>query len=266
MNGNDENVIENIAENVGTLTEENSGKEEQITQQEKTYTQKEFNEKLDEVIGKKLARREAKIRKEYENKYGDLENVLKAGTGKKDVSEMADAFREYYGNKGIKIPGRSEYSERDIEVLARAEAEDIIRSGDDEVIEEVNRLAGLGVENMSQRDKTLFKALAEHRQNVERKREFSKLGVAEDLYNSESFKEFASKFKSDTSASEIYEIYNKMQPKNEMRTMGSMKTDTSSDAGVKEFYSYEEASKFSKKDLDDNPKLYEAIVKSMPKW
>ena len=43
---------------------ETSENVEQTTEQTpKTYTEAEFNAKLDEVIGKKIARKEAKIRK-----------------------------------------------------------------------------------------------------------------------------------------------------------------------------------------------------------
>ena len=48
--------------------------------------------------------------------------------------------------------------------------------------------------------------------------------------------------------------------------MGSMKNSESGDNGVKEFYSVEEARKFSKKELDANPALFKAIEKSMLKW
>ena len=48
--------------------------------------------------------------------------------------------------------------------------------------------------------------------------------------------------------------------------MGSMKNNTADNNAVKDFYSYEEASKFTKKDFDKNPALHEAVKKSMPKW
>ena len=112
---NNENLVTEIEE--VEVTE----KMEQTTEETpKTYTEAEFNAKLDEVLGKKIARKEAKIRKEYERKYGDLENVLKAGTGKDSVEEMTDTFTKFYESKGIKIQKPSDYSTRDIEVLAKA--------------------------------------------------------------------------------------------------------------------------------------------------
>lgn len=259
MNEN-ENLVLDDTENVETVTTEESTGEVQVPV--KTYTQEE----VDDIVGKRLARNTAKIRKEYSKKYGDLENVLKAGTGKDNVVELTDTFRSFYEQKGIHIPSEPTYSGRDIEVLAKAEATDIINAGFEEVVEEVDRLAELGIENMSAREKQVFKELAEYRQRTERTNELSKIGVTEDVYNSKEFTEFASKFGSNTTITEIYEIYNKMQPKKEVRTMGSLKNTTQTDTGVKDFYTRDEALKFTKKDFDNNPELFKAVEKSMLKW
>ena len=246
---------------------ETSENVEQTTEQTpKTYTEAEFNAKLDEVLGKKIARREAKIRKEYERKYGDLEEVLKAGTGKETVEEMTGTFRQFYQGKGIKLPEKPNYTAQDIEVLAKAEAADIIRSGYDEVVEEVDRLAEIGVANMTAREKAVFKTLAEHRQQAERSKELSEIGVTEDVYNSKEFTDFASKFNPTIPVKDVFEIYRKTQPKKEIKTMGSMKNNTSADTGVKDFYTVEEARQFTKADFDKNPALFKAVENSMLKW
>ncbi len=233
----------------------------------KTYTEEEFNAKLNEVLGKKLARREAKVRREYQKRYGDLEDVLRAGTGKETIEDMTSSFREYYESKGVKIPEKAKYSARDIEVLAKAEADEIISSGMDDVVEEVERLAKIGTENMTARDKAVFRSLAEYRQNAEKGQALARLGVPEKVYTSLEFAAFAAKFNPDTPVTEVYELYNmKSKPKKEVRTMGSMKNTASSDNGVKDFYTRDEALKFTKKDFDDNPALFEAVTKSMRKW
>ena len=255
MNENENLVAEQVTENVENTTEETA----------KTYTEAEFNAKLDEVLGKKLARREAKIRKEYDRKYGNLEEVLRAGTGKESVEEMTDTFTEFYKGKGITIPEKPRYSDKDMEVLAQSDAAEIISAGYDEVVEEVDRLAELGAENMSAREKAYFKVLAEHRQKAERQNELAKIGVTDDEYNSREFQEFMSKFNPKTPISEIHAIYNKTQPKKEIKPMGSMKNSTT-EAAVKDFYTRDEALKFTKSDFDNNPELYKAVQKSMLKW
>lgn len=249
-------VTEEVAENVETTTE----------QTPKTYTEAEFNAKLDEVLGKKIARREAKIRKEYDREYGELVETLKVGTGKQSVSEINDAFKEFYASRGIKMPDKPQYSERDIEVLARADADEIIHMGYEDVVEEVDRLTELGVANMTAKEKAVFKILAEHRNATERSRELTEIGVTEDEYNSTEFKDFQSKFASSTPIKDIYDIYKKTQPKKEFKTMGSVKNSTSEDGTVKDFYTRDEALRFTKKDFDNNPALYKAVEASMLKW
>ena len=262
MNENENLELLN-SENVEQTTEQTT---EQVTQPEKLYTEEDFNKKLDEVLSKKIARNTAKIRKEYEKKYGELETVLKAGTGKEDVGEMTNTFRQFYEQKGIQIPKEPTYSARDIEALAKADASDIINAGLEDVIEEVDRLADIGLNNMTEREKAVFRQLAEYRQTAERGKELAKLGVTEDVYNSKDFKDFAGKFSPNASITEIYEIYNKMKPRKEVRTAGSMTSTNMPDNGVKDFYSYEEAIKFTKADFDKNPELYKAVEKSMSKW
>lgn len=249
-------VTEQVTENVEQTTEESP----------KTYTEAEFNAKLDEVLGKKIARREAKIRREYERKYGNLEEVLKTGTGEEDVDKIADSFKDFYAKKGIKFPDKPRYNEREIEVLAKAEAEDIIRAGYDEVVEEVNRLADIGVANMTAKEKAMFRTLAEHRQSTDRAKELKSIGVTEDVFNSKDFKDFSAKFAANTPVKDIYDIYAKTQPKKDIKPMGSMKNSNSADSGVKDFYTPEEARRFSKKDYDNNPALFKAVENSMLKW
>jgi hypothetical protein len=256
MNENENLVTEQVAENVEQTTEETP----------KTYTEAEFNAKLDEVLGKKLARREAKIRKEYDRKYGNLEEVLKAGTGKESVDEITDTFTKFYEGKGVVIPKKPNYSEKDIETLARAEANEVIHSGYDDVVEEVDRLTELGVENMTAREKMYFKVLAEHRQNTERQNELARIGVTEEVYNSREFQEFASDYKSNTPIEKIWNNFQKTQPKKDIKPMGSMKNSTSEDGTVKDFYTRDEALKFTKSDFDKNPALYKAVQASMLKW
>ena len=253
MENNENLVTEEVAENVEQTTEETPAK---------TYTQEE----VDAIVGKKKARWEAKMRKENERTYGGLIETLKAGTGKESVEELNDTFTKFYESKGVKIKKTPDYTEKDLEVLARAEADEIIRLGDDEVVEEVDRLTELGAANMTAREKAVFKVLAEHRQNAERNKELAEIGITEDVYNSKEFKDFAGKFNPNTPIADIYDIYNKTLPKKEFKTMGSMKNSTSEDGTVKDFYTRDEALQFTKKDFDKNPALYKAVEASMLKW
>ena len=226
---NNENLVLEGTENVEQTTE-------QTQQPVKTYTQEEVNE----IVGKAKARARAKAEKEINSKYEPLIATLEEGSGYKGVEDLNKAFTEHYTAKGrIKKDPIPNYSTSDIETLARADAEDIINNGGyEEVVEEVDRLTKKGVENMTAREKAMFKVLAEHRQNAERGQELSKIGVTEDVYNSQEFKDFQSMFKEDTPITKVYEQYQKTQPKKQIQTMGSMKNSTADNGAVKDFYSY----------------------------
>lgn len=252
MENNENFVAEQVTENVEQTTE----------QTPKMFTQDEVND----IVGKAKARTKAKIEKDYQRKYGGLEEVLRAGTGKESVEELTDTFQKFYASKGVKMPQKPNYSAKDIETLAKADAAEFINAGFEDVVEETDRLADIGVENMTAREKALFKVLAEHRQKAEKGRELSQLGVTEDVYSSKEFQDFAGKFNPNTPMKDIYDIYSKMNPKKEYKTMGSMKNNNSADSGVKEFYTPEEARKFTKKDFDKNPELFKAVENSMLKW
>lgn len=262
-----ENVVLEGTENVAPSTENTEVQVEQIADESaKVYTEAEFNERLAKAIEKKMARREAKIHKEYQKKYGDLENVLKAGTGKDNVEEITGTFKEFYESNGVRIPKQPQYNSNDIEVLARADADEIINSGMDDVIEELDRLTELGVTKMSAREKAMFKQLADYHKTTTQIQDLEKIGVTKEVYTSKEFKDFASKFSTSTPITEIFNIYNKMQPQKPIQTAGSMKSTQQEDNGVKDFYTVEEARAISRKELDKNPKLYEAVVRSMQKW
>lgn len=249
--GEDESVKSTDVENIEEVVEE---------PQEPTFTK----EQVDEMVAKKIARKEAKIRREYEKKYGRAETVLKAGLQKDNFEDAVTELENYYKEEGVQIP-TTQYSERDTEILAKAEAEEIIDSGYDDLVEEVDRLAGIGVENMSKRDRIIFQRLAEERKKVEEERELKSLGIGKDT-DTNDFKEFSKKLNPSLSMKDKYEMYLKFKPTPKVETIGSMKNTKEKDSGVKDFYTRDEALKFTKSDFDKNPELYKAVEKSMLKW
>lgn len=255
------NLVTDVTENVEVTTEETQGQVTEIVKEpEKLYSEADLNNKINELLPKKLARREAKIRKEYESKYGRVENVLKSGLGVESIEEATSQLADFYTKKGIKIPETPTYSDRDMQVLAKAEADEIIASGFDEVVEEVDRLAELGVENMTTRDREVFKKLAEYRQVTERQKELSKIGVKEDFLENKEFKDFASKFNANTPIKDIYDLYVKTQPKQKFEQVGSMKNAQADK--TKDYYSPEEIQRMTLDDLND-PDVWNAVRKSM---
>ena len=185
-------------------------------------------EQVDEMIAKKLARKEAKIRKEYDKKYGRLEDVLKAGTGVESVEEMTDTFADFYTKKGIQIPSTPQYSQRDLEYLAERDANEIIESGYDEIKDELNRLSDIGFDNMTPSDKHIFLKLKQEADRITNENELRSIGVTE---LPDGFNEFAEKLNPSLSLKEKYEMYTKLNPKKKGEPMGSMKGNTVKDSG-----------------------------------
>lgn len=236
-----------------------------------SYTQEELNQKVDELVARKIARKESKIRREYEEKYApykEAERVLNAGLGTSSISEATSNLRKFYEEKGLEIPEDQSagYSNDDLKVLADNEAQKIIDYGLDEVIEEVDRMAGKGAENMTPRERLIFANLAGYRKSEEEKRELAKIGVSEKTLEDKEFTDFAEKLDPSLSIKEKWELFNKYRPQKEIKTIGSMKSSGGADTGVKDFYTREEALKFTKEDFDKNPELYKAVDNSMKHW
>lgn len=273
-------LVTDVTENVEELaTEElvDGVKVEESTEQtevEKTeeqpkgkfYTDDEFNE----IVRKKLGRQKDKLQRDFQKDYGadlELANVVKQGIGVEDTIEAVKKMSGFYTENGVEIkPYQHSYSKRDEEILANAEAEDIISSGFDEVVEEVERLAKVGVENMTPREKLVFSRLAQERKAQESIKELASIGVGKEALNDKEFNEFAKKLNPDLSIKEQYEMYSKFKPKPKVEPMGSMKGITETSNEVKDFYTPEEASKFTRADFRKNPKLLDAVEKSMLEW
>ena len=255
-----QNTNEKITENVEVVTTEETAEQVTAPAEELVYTKSQFHDAVNEAAGKRAARKEAKVRKEYESKYGGLFDVLKAGTGFETVEEMTAAFKEHYEGKGVTFSSKPELSDREIAVLANADADEIIQSGWDEVIEEAERLRAKGVDKMSARERTILVKLAEHIDAAEEQKAFAEIGVGKDVYESAEYKAFADLFKgSKTPPKKIYELYTKTLPDKEIPTVGSL---TQQAPAEKEFYTPEEIAKLSEKDLAD-PKVFEKVRRSM---
>ncbi len=272
MNENENLMTEQVATEMAENAEHTA--EESTAEAPKVYSEAEFTERVnarvDEIMSeakpKIKARAEAKVRREYEKKYGEVEDVLRAGTGKESLEEITGSLKNFYEKRGVPMPERAKYSDGDVQILAKADADDVIRAGYDEVVEEVDRLTALGADKMSAREKAAFKILVEHRRAAERAKELSDIGVSKDVYESEEFRGFASKYNASVPMSEIYAHYQKVHPTKEIKTAGSMKNTGGNEGAVKDFYTREEALKFTRADFDKNPKLMKAVEASMSKW
>lgn len=255
-----EELVDGAKTQIDTEPVESEGQEPvQNTEpiEEKIYTKKQYQDKLTD----NAKRMERRLRKEYEDKYGYLRDVLKAGTGIEDASELADTFASFYTSKGKTVPKRNDYVNKyDMEAGAEREANEIISSSWEEVVSETDRLTEKGFNNMDQREKIYFQHLATYRQNKERENELLSIGVNKDVLQNEKFINFAKQFNSDVPITQVHEYWTKTQPKPKVEQMGSMKNTAPNK--VKDHYTEEEISRLSLDDLKD-PNVWAAVRKSM---
>ena len=256
----EEQTAEEIVEDNGEVEEETQESEEEVEEekieepQERLYTKDE----VDKIKVRTKRRIEDKVRREYEKKYGRAEMVLKAGLQKENFEDAVNELEDYYTQEGVRIP-EYKYSQRDTEILANHEADEIIESGYDDIVEEVDRLAKLGFENMSDGEKIIFNKLANERTKIEEEKDLASLGVSKDKLP-EDFKDFCNKLNPDMPIKDKYEFYMQTRPKKEVRKLPSMESGAASK--VKDHYTKEEIALLTEQDLD-NPQIWAAVRKSM---
>ena len=256
--------VEEIEEGI-ELTDTASQEEEK--KEVKNYTAEEVekmvNDRINNLLPKKIEREKRKMEKQYSDKlakYEETDSILKAGLGTKDISESNQRMREFYKEQGIDIPAYSKprYSDEDEKILGQAEASKIIDLGFEEMQEEANRLAAIGVDKMTPRDKVVFNILADELTHQKQVKELAELGVKEEILNDSEFKEFASQFNSKTPIKNVYEMYTKIKPQKKYEQIGSMKNIK--EPVQKDYYSNEEIAKMSPEEIRKN---WDVIRKSM---
>ncbi len=278
------NPTENVEENeevVGTLedtseTDASKVEEEKDSVKEKLYTQKELQEAIDRNVKGRLARAENEYAKKIQE-YEDLAYTLRKGMGKDDgnVQDLNKDLRKFYKEQGIEIPEviSRGLSEREEKILAKAEAEEIISGGEEYINQIANEIYNIPAEKRTIKQKEIFESLGKHMMQEKAKAQLKEKGIDESILKDNSFKEFANKFTAQTSIGDIYDMYQKINAKEVVETpkrerpasTGSTKTIAKTNT-IKEYYTEEEASKFTQRELMDNPELLKAIEDSMAKW
>lgn len=277
MEDENEEIVENEmleqtneAENTDTQTVEQNVEEKNNQEPEKAEKKSfrdilkenpEYQEELKSLVKERVARAENRVKREYDNKYSRMENVVKVGMETETAEEAIEKMADYYISKGKSIPNENSYSDSDLQALAKYDADQI--TDFDELVDEVDRLAEKGLDNLSPREKLVFKNLAERRQAQERKLELDKIGAKKEILESEEFKTYSKDFKEDVPVSRIYESYLKQKPTPEAEPIGSMKNNNSREE--KTYYTPDEVDKLTSKDLD-NPVVMKNVRESMKKW
>lgn len=223
------------------------------------YTDEEVNS----IVDKRVARKMRKYEKQMAE-YEDTENVLKSALEVDNISDANKKLRNYYQEQGYELPERkSSYSERELNILAKAEADEIIEEGYDSMIEEANRLAKIGYQNLNQKEKLIFMTLGDELDKQNDTRELKKIGVNEELLKNSDFIEFRNMFDKKTPIDKVYGLYKNQQPKPKVELPGSMKNTSVKEE--KEYLTPEEVVALTPEDWE-KPGMWEKVRKSQLKW
>lgn len=258
----EDNLEEELSEKVEE-TEEVEPTEEVVEEpQEETIpmTQKQ----LDEMIANRVKRERKKIEREYESKlskYDEMAYYAKQGTNTENDDDALNSMRNFYHEKGIEYT--KPRSADDEAILANVKAQKIINDCEDiaDIESEVKKLLNKGTK-LTNEETLIAQNLTNELNNRKKISELAKLGVKEDVYNSNEFKEFESRFKEDTPIDVIYDMYRASQTtKKVVENPGSMKSTAVREK--KNFITEQEYDKMTREEIKANLDL---IEKSMPKW
>lgn len=259
-----EEIQEEVNNEAAETEEETTDVEEK---EEKTLTQAQ----VDHIIAERVRRmqnaskrEQDNIRREYEEKMTDIENIIKAGFGTENLEDGLSRITELCEEKGIVIPKReNRYSQSDLEVLAKYTANEIIADGYEAVDSELKKLANKGANKMTEREKLIFTNLNQAKKELDNEKELASIGVKPEILKSKEYKDFADKFTgSKFSAKEVYEMYTKeTKQKTKAKPIGSMINPNPKQE--KDFISEAEYDKMTDKQIEEN---MDTIRKSMKYW
>lgn len=233
-------------------------------EQPKMYTKEE----VDKMIENRVIRENKQHKKEM-LKYKKLENTLRQGLGKnngEDIDNITNSLDEFYKDQGIEINHDVSYRDDEEEkILGQADARNIIELGEEEMNSVVSELANK--KRTAREDETL-KIIYNELTIRKAKSELAEQGADSSIIESDKFKKFAGRYAANVPLIEIYNDYKKINgiQKQQPKTPGSMKGSNKNAVEVKDFYTKEEAEKFTVEDFDRNPKLWKAIEDSASKW
>lgn len=255
----EENVQE-VEETSVEETSQDSGveiKEEEPQPEGRFYTDEEFNQMVNEIADRRVARKMRKINRELD-KYRDTENVLKSQLGGETIEEINSNLRKLYSDEGVKLPER--YVSEDEEYLefqATKDSEDIITEGYNAIKDEANRLANIGYDNLNTKDKLLFTKLCQELDRQDDIKILKGLNIDTNILEDKSFIEYRNQFNRTVPISKIYEMYSGTK-ETKINTPGSLKNNTKTES---EYFTDEEIEALTDKDLDD-PVIWEKLRRS----
>lgn len=273
----EENEVETVAseEVDGVQTTEKVEIPEKVETNEEDI-EKRIEERANKLVEEKLEKRliRDRVKREREEapikaKYEELKSIMGSALGVDDIDEIINKSKQFYKEQGVQIPEiiqKSNLTERQEIVLAEDEAKTIISLGKQEMEEEANRIAAIPEKQRSVRDNIVFEDICKELVNMRDVEDFKNKGYDTQILQDKDFTNFRNQFTIKKPVSEIYEMYQTIRGTKPVQpaSPGSAKTNTTNNE-IKDYYTPEEVRQFTEEDLD-NPKLMEAIDRSMLKW
>ena len=241
--------IENVEETTEETNEvENNSVEQEEQPQGKFYTDEEFNQKVNEIADRRVARKMRKVNQEIDS-YKDTINVLKSQIGGESPEEVNAKVRELYEKEGVELPKKIVSEDTDyIEYQANKDCEDIESEGYEKVKEEANRLAGIGYENLSSKDKILFTKLCASLNLEDDKRVLRSLNVDTQILEDKDFIQFKEQFNRNVPISKIYDMYSGKK-ETKINTPGNLENKSTVE---RDYFTDEEIESMSEEELEKN--------------
>ena len=225
----------------------------------------EYQEEMNGMVFDRVKRERKKIDREHReqlSKYEELAYLTQEGLKASNLDETLEKSRKFYGGQGIKYQPAN--STREDEILANAYAREIIEESDsiEEIKAATDRLLKKGT-SITNREKLVVQSLISEMETRERLSNLKRLGVKEEVYNSDDFKAFEKKFAKDTPIADVYELYRaKTKPTTKVvENPGSMKSVPAKEK--KAFITEAEYDRMTDKEVEENMDL---IRMSMAKW
>lgn len=234
--------------------------EESTTEEQpegKYYTDEEFNKAVNEIADRRVARKMRKLERELD-KYKDTERVLQSQIGGENIGEINTKLRKMYEDEGITLPERYISEDKDyIEYQANKDSEDIISEGMNAVNDEASRLANIGYDNLSAKDKMVFTNLVNAMNKDKEVKELRALNIDANILEDKDFIEYRNQFNNNVPVSKIYDMFTGNKD-TEVKTPGSLKSNTKV---TSEYFTNEEIEALTDEQLDD-PVIWAKVRKS----
>ena len=262
------NTSEEVEEVQEAVQETETPSEEDIEKQIEERANKIAEEKIEARLIRDRVKRERE-EAPTKAKYQELETIMKSALGASNIDDVITKSREFYKEQGIQIPeivNKPFLSERQEEVLARDEAQKIIKLGKEEMKEEANRISAIPKSQRTHQDEVIFDEICRELVRVNDYDGLKNKGYNTSVLEDKDFSDFRNQFNLSMPIDKIYEMYQQVKgtKPQQPKSPGSAKTNNSNNE-IKDYYTPEEVRQFTEEDLD-NPKLMEAIDRSMLRW